>query len=402
MDRKRHVISAEAMVIEQQFERNGGEMIIGSASFLSPHELAIDFERDGVPVRSTVQTDFVVIATGSSPDHPAAMDFNTTTIFDSDSILNISTLPRSLAVVGAGVIGCEYASIFARMGSKVTLINKPPGMLRGVDNEIVEAIRSHFTQNRILLRLGCEFNTIETITKADGTEGVAIVLAGKQHVFDALLYCVGRRGNVEGLNLAAAGLAADERGLMQVNELYQTKAPHIYAVGDIIGAPSLAASSAEQGRLASAHAFGLRGGKFPNSFPFGIYTIPEISWAGKKEEDLEKEKIPYVVGRARYKEMARGRILGDEHGFLKLLVHRDTGKLLGIHILGTGATELIHIGQVVMDLGGDIEFLVSNVFNYPTLAEAYKVAAYAAHNQLRAAASAAAEPVAQPALRRAA
>jgi len=380
MERKRAVISGETDVIEQQIDRNGVELVGGRGSLVSAHEVAIDTPAG----RSIVRGEYVIIATGTSPSHPAGIDFDAATVFDSDTVLNIDRVPRTLAVIGAGVIGCEYASIFARMGSRVTLVNKHPGILRGVDDEITEALKQHFSENRIQLRLATEFSGIAPVTKADGSRGARVVLKGKEHIFDAVLYCVGREGNVEQLNLAAAGLAPDARGLIAVDEHYRTSVPNIYAVGDVVGFPSLAASSAEQGRLAAAHAFGLSEATLSKSFPYGIYTIPEISWAGKLEAELVKEGVRYVVGRARYRELARGRILGDVHGFLKLLVQEGSGKILGVHVLGTGATELVHIGQVAMDLGAGVEFLVSNVFNYPTLAEAYKVAAYQAYNQLNA------------------
>ncbi len=379
MRRKNAVIQAEMEVIERQLTRNSVEYIAGKAQLMAWYEVAIENESG----THTVEGDFIIIATGTSPARcPSEIPFDEQTIFDSDSILNLTQSPKKLAVLGAGVIGCEYASIFARIGAEVHLINKYDQMLKGIDAEIVDAIQRHFVKSGIKMRLGVEFGNIHRHDCACGSVKAAITLNGKEELFDAVLVCLGRIGNVKDLNLAAANLKSDERGIIKVNSHYQTTVPHIYAVGDVIGPPALAAASAEQGRLASAHAFGLKGGSFPGSFPYGVYTIPEISWVGKHEEDLKKEGIPYVVGRALYKELARGKILDDEHGFLKLIVHQETRRLLGVHVLGTGATELIHIGQVAMDLGASIEFFVNNVFNYPTLAEAYKVAAYNAYNQL--------------------
>ncbi len=388
MERKRLVIRSETKVIEQIIQRNGVEYIQGTGAFLSPHRIEIVGERG----RSEVEADFVIIATGTSPFRPPEVPFNHRNILDSDSILELRELPQTMAVVGAGVIGCEYASMFARMGTRVTLVNRVEGILKGVDPEMVAALKAHFDENRMILRLGLDVEAISPAIKADGSEGVDVQIGGKHYVYDALLYCAGRRGNSFNLNLESAGLKADDRGIISVNEHYQTAVPNIYAVGDIIGPPALAAASAEQGRLAAAHAFGIDGGEFPSSFPYGIYTIPEISWTGKQEEDLQKAKIPYVVGRAHYREIARGRILGDEHGFMKILVHKETGALLGVHIIGTGATELVHIGQLAMDLGANIDFFVHNVFNYPTLAEGYKVAAFNAVNQIVESAVKTAEP----------
>jgi NAD(P) transhydrogenase len=380
--RMRGVIEAETTLVAQQLQRNGVVFAEGSGKLVDPHTVEVQSSSG----TRRVHGEFIVIATGTSPNRPPHIEFNHTTLLDSDTILGIRHQPKRLAVVGAGVIGCEYTSIFARMGTEVTLINRPEVILRGVDHEIVQALLSHFVDTGIDVRSGCQFEDRPIVrshkTKKGHRGSVGLVIDGKEQRFDAILWCLGRKGNIAGLGLDSVGISTDERGLIKVNERYQTTVPHIYAVGDVIGLPGLAAASAEQGRLAAAHAFGLPGGKFPSSFPYGIYTIPEISWAGKQEQELVAENIPFVVGRALYTELARGKILGDEHGFLKLLIHRDTRKILGVHVLGTGATELVHIGQIAMGLGASVEFLVNNVFNYPTLAEAYKVAAYNAYNQL--------------------
>lgn len=378
MEKKLAVVETETQIIRNQLERNGVQEIIGTGSFKSSHEVAIR-TNDGEQV---VRANFIVIAVGTHPYRPSDMHFDNATIYDSDTILDITRLPRSMAILGAGVIGSEYASIFARLGVKVTLVDRRHQLFRAVDEEVVSALERHFVENGIETKLGTEISKINSIIHM-GKKGVECILGNEKRNFDAILYCMGRTGNVSSLKLENAKLTCDERGIMKVNQNYQTNIPHIYAVGDIIGPPALAASSSEQGRLASVHAFGLEDSRFPETFPFGIYTIPEISSVGMQETDLKEKGIPYVVGRAYYRELARGMILNDSSGFLKLLVDKQNHRLLGVHILGSGATELIHIGQILMATKASVEFLVNNVFNYPTLAEAYKVAAYNAFNQLR-------------------
>lgn len=374
MDRVRTVIEGEAKVIREQLRRNSVEFAQGTGAFRSPHEVEIK-KSDGTT--QVVQAKFFVIATGTRPFRDPAFVFDDKVIFDSDSILKIARLPRSLLVLGAGVIGCEYASIFARLGVETTLMDRRTSLLRSIDEEIVAALEKHLQASQVSIKMG----HYPDEARAEGPQ-VRYVCNGDVGHADAVLVCMGRVGN-SAIGLEKAGLTANDRGIITVNSHYQTAVPHIYAVGDIIGPPALAASSAEQGRLASYHAFAESAETFPTSFPYGIYTIPEISTAGDQENDLKAKNIPYVVGRAFYRELARGKILGDDHGFLKLIVHKETHKLLGVHIIGSQATELIHIGQVAMSLGARVQFLVNNVFNYPTLAEAYKVAAYNAYNQLR-------------------
>jgi NAD(P) transhydrogenase len=378
MKRKFWVVEEESKVILGQLSRNHVEYEQGRASFVSPHRLRID----GPSGTREVESKFVIIGTGTRPQRPSDIEFNDRTIFDSDSILGLSRKPATMAVVGAGVIGSEYASIFCRMGIRVTLIDQRDRLLSWMDSEITELLQKQFLQSGITLRLGVQTGAIR---EASDKKSAEIVIDGKTERFETLLVCMGRIGNTEDLRLDAAGLTANDRGLITVNESYQTTVSHIYAVGDVIGSPGLASASSEQGRLAAAHAFGIRDGQFPDSFPFGIYTIPEISSVGAQEADLKARAIPYVVGRARYRELARGKILGDEHGLLKLLFDSKTQKLLGVQVIGSGATELVHIGQAVFILGAGIDFFVNNVFNYPTLAEAYKVAAYNAYNQLKTA-----------------
>jgi NAD(P) transhydrogenase len=293
---------------------------------------------------------------------------------NSDQILDLQTLPKALVVVGGGVVGVEYACMFATLGVRVTLIEKRDRLLEFADREIIEALSYHLRDSRMILRLGEEVNSVEELQL--GTV-VANLASQKRVSGDALLYAVGRQGNIDGLNLAAAGLEADSRGRIPVDENYQTKVEHIFAVGDVVGFPALASVSMEQGRIAAARAFGDHDATSnPGFYPYGIYTIPEISFIGKTEEQLTAEDVPYEVGLAYYRETARGQIRGDTTGRMKLIFHRDTLKILGIHIIGEEASELVHIGQAVMVLGGTMEYFIDNVFNYPTLAECYKVAAF--------------------------
>lgn len=384
MSRTRSVIEDETTVIENQLFRNQVEYIGGLGSFTGPNRIQI---RNAAGVFE-VEGDFIVIATGTRPRRPAGIDFESSIICDSDSILEMSKQPKTMAVLGAGVIGCEYASIYARMGVHVTLVDRKPDLLKSIDEEITQALKAEFAKSNIEMAFDYDYKDVEPV-KIDGKSQVKIEMKPNSAAnfetrhFDAVLVCVGRVGNVEHLNLENAGIDdKNERGLIVVNSNYQTKVPHIYAVGDIIGSPALAASSAEQGRLAALHAFRKEQARFPTTFPYGIYTIPEISSVGSQEVELQSRNIEYVVGRANYNEIARGKILADEHGFLKILVDRRTQRILGVHVIGTGATELVHIGQTAMAFGATIKFFVDNVFNYPTLAEAYKVAAYSAINKL--------------------
>jgi NAD(P) transhydrogenase len=278
------------------------------------------------------------------------------------------------------VVGTEYASIFAALGCEVTLIDKRSRLLEFVDAEIVESLSYQMRNMGCTFRLGEEVASVTHQTPGKGA--VAVLLSGKKILADVVLHAAGRTGATERLKLENAGLAADDRGRMKVNEHYQTEQPHIYAVGDVIGFPSLASTSMEQGRLAACNAFGTSCASMPHLFPYGIYAVPEISMVGKNEEELTKEGVPYEVGVARYREIARGAIMGDDSGLLKLLFQRDTRRILGVHIIGTGATELVHIGQAVMAFGGTLDYFVYSVFNYPTFAECYKVAALDGYNKV--------------------
>jgi NAD(P) transhydrogenase len=314
-----------------------------------------------------------VIGTGTKPAASDKVPINGHTVINSDQVLEMPELPKTLIVVGGGVIGVEYCCMFSTLGVRVTLIEKRPRLLEFADQEIIEALSYHLRDHRVTMRLNEEVHSVE---EANGTV-IAYLESNKKVTGDSLLYAVGRQGNVDELNLAAAGLSSDSRGRISVNENYQTAQPNIYAVGDVIGFPSLASVSMEQGRIAVAHAFGKPVSSNPSYFPFGIYTIPEISFIGKTDED-----VPYEVGVAYYREIARGQIRGDTTGRLKLIFHRDTLDVLGVHIIGEGASELLHIGQAVLILKGKVDYFVNTVFNYPTLAECYKAAAFNGLNKL--------------------
>jgi NAD(P) transhydrogenase len=368
--RVQSVVKTEVDVTEAQLSRNGIDVIHGIARFVDPHQIRVE----GPQTDTTLESDRVILAVGTRPASSPKVPVNGRTIVNSDQILDLPALPRSLIVVGGGVVGVEYGCMFAILGVRVTLIEKRGRLLEFADQEIIEALSYHLRDSRVTLRLGEEVESVEELP--DG--GVVANLESKKRVSgDALLYAVGRQGAVDDLNLAAAGLEADARGRIPVDEHYQTKVEHIYAVGDVVGFPSLASVSMEQGRIAAARAFGDHATKSnPSFYPYGIYTIPEISFIGKTEEQLTAEDVPYEVGMAYYRESARGQIRGDTTGRLKLVFHRETRKVLGVHIIGEGASELVHIGQAVMILDGTVDYFIDTVFNYPTLAECYKVAAF--------------------------
>jgi NAD(P) transhydrogenase len=376
--RTRHVVEREREIIRDQLLRNRVTVLDGCARFVDPGSLAVD-GRDG-DVR-TLSAGAIVIATGSEPAHPETIAFNGSSVLDSDDIvLRLTTLPSTIVIVGAGVIGIEFASMFAALGSRVTVVDARETMLDFCDPEIVEALRYQLRELNVVFRFGELVERVEA--RDNGT--LTSLASGKTIPADVVFYSAGRVGAVNDLALENAGLTADERGRIPVDHNYRTAVPHIYAVGDVVGFPSLASSSAEQGRLAACHIFGMpaSGGDAP--LPIGIYSIPEISYVGKTEPELTEARIPYEVGISHYRELARGQILGENHGLVKLLVSPLDRKLLGVHAFGAGATEVVHIGQAVMGLGGTIDYLVESVFNYPTFAEAYKVAALDALNKLRA------------------
>ncbi len=391
------VIRTEVDVTEAQLSRNGVDVVHGMARFTGPRQVRVE----GPQGDTTLESERIIIAVGTKPAGSPKVPVNGRTIVNSDQILDLPELPRSLIVVGGGVIGVEYTCMFAVLGVRVTLIEKRDRLLEFADREIIEALSYHLRDARVTLRLGEEVESVEelagragekaqaadlpaaNVTDKSTAQGAALGtvvanLQSKKRVSgDALLYAVGRQGAIDDLNLGGAGLEADDRGRIPVNENYQTKVEHIYAVGDVIGFPSLASVSMEQGRIAAARAFDDRQTTSnPSFYPYGIYTIPEISFIGKTEEQLTGEDVPYEVGMAYYRETARGQIRGDTTGRLKLIFHRDTRKVLGVHIIGEGAAELVHIGQAVMALGGTMDYFIDTVFNYPTLAECYKVAAF--------------------------
>lgn len=374
--RVQHVIKTEIDVTQAQLARNGIEVLTGVAEFVDAKTINVTNSR-GV---NELTADVFVIATGTKPAESPKVPINSRTIINSDQILDMPAIPKSLIVVGGGVIGVEYTCMFATLGVRVTLIEKRPRLLEFADAEIIEALSYHLRDHRVTMRLNEEVQSVEET--AGGAGVVAHLESNKKVAGEGLLYAVGRQGNVDELNLPAAGLVADARGRIKVDEHYRTTVPHIYAVGDVIGFPSLASVSMEQGRMAVAHAYNRPISSNPSYFPFGIYTIPEISFIGKTEEQLTEEDVPYEVGVAYYREMARGQIRGDTTGRLKLIFHRETLDLLGVHIIGEGASELLHIGQAVLILKGKVDYFVDTVFNYPTLAECYKAAAFNGLNKL--------------------
>ena len=373
--RVQHVIKTEIDVTDAQLSRNNVEVLTGTASFDDPTHVRVTNSRGA----NVYEGKNVIIATGTKPASSPKVPINGTTIVNSDQVLNLANLPKTMIIVGGGVIGVEYCCMFAALGVRVTLIERRPRLLEFADQEIVEALSYHLRDARVTMRLNEE---VESVEESDGSV-VANLESKKKLQGDALLYAVGRQGNVDELNLAAAGVDADPRGRIPVDKDFRTKQPAVFAVGDVIGFPSLASVSMEQGRIAAARAFGDdHVVSNPSFYPYGIYTIPEISFIGKTEEQLTEEDVPYEVGVAYYREIARGQIRGDTTGRLKLIFHRENHSILGVHIIGEGASELLHIGQAVMALGGKLEYFVDTVFNYPTLAECYKVAAFNGLNRV--------------------
>lgn len=373
--RTQHVIGREVEVVRSQLLRNHVHLLTGSARFADEHTVEVDG-----PEHVLATADKFVLAPGTEPARPDNVAFDEVRVIDSDSVLALREVPASMTVVGAGVIGMEYASMFAALGTRVTVVDARRTMLDFCDHEVVESLRFHLRDQSVSFRFG---ETVERVQVTDaGT--VTSLASGKRIPAETVMYSAGRQGATAGLNLEAAGLVADKRGRVAVDELFRTQVPHIYAVGDVIGFPALAATSMEQGRLAGMHASGEPAGRITELQPIGIYTIPEISYVGRTEDELTASAIPYEVGLARYRELARGQIVGDSYGMLKLLVHAEDRTILGVHVFGTGATDLVHIGQAVMGCGGTVDYLVDTVFNYPTLSEAYKVAALDVTNKLRA------------------
>jgi NAD(P) transhydrogenase len=371
----RQVIDREVDVIRNQLSRNHVRLLSGGAQFVDAHSLRVgDDER-----AQTITAANIVIAVGTRPARPAGVSFDERTVVDSDGLLCLERIPNSMVVVGAGVIGVEYASMFAALGTRVTLVEKRDSILDFCDEEAVEGLRYHLRDMGLVFRLG------ETVVGVDRHEHGTIthLASGKAIPAETVMYSAGRQGATDTLGLAAVGLEADDYGRVSVDGDYRTSVENIFACGDVVGFPSLAATSMEQGRHAACAAFGVETPPMGHLFPFGIYSIPEISFVGKTERELTDAGIAYEVGVSRYRELARGQIIGDHHGMLKILVSCDDHRILGVHALGTSATELVHVGQTVIGLDGTVEYLVNAVFNYPTLAESYKVAALDAVNKMR-------------------
>lgn len=385
------VIHHERELIRTHFDSNNIDLIFGAAEFSSPQTVRIERPDDF----EILSADHFLIATGTRPATPSHVPFDGRTIFTSDDLLKLESLPKTMIVVGGGVIGVEYACMMATLGVKVTLVEGRNEVLGFLDHEISEAFQYSMRRSGITLRLGEKVAAIEHIkhesngngnghTNGNGVAKVRAVLeSGKTLQAATLLYAVGRQGTTVALGLDKAGLTTDDRERLRVNENYQTAVPHIYAAGDVIGFPALASTAMEQGRLAVCHMFGAPTCSMPELFPYGIYAIPEISMVGKTEKQLTDAGIPYEAGIALYKELARGQLLGDMEGMLKLLIHQENHTILGVHAIGSGSTELIHIGQAVMAMNGKADFFINNVFNFPTLAEAYRVAALNGLNKLR-------------------
>lgn len=379
------IIKGEIDVVRGHFARNDVHVITGKAQFRDSHTI----DAIGEHASETVSADYVLVAVGTKPSAPSGLEFDGADVIDSDQLIKLKSVPSSMIVVGGGVIGTEYASMLCALGVKVTLIEGRHRLLDFVDAEITEALQYHLRQAGMTLRLGEKVVKISKVEPPPGARTTNAMMAeamlesGKTLRADCLLYAIGRQGATEGLNLANAGLEADARGRLKVDEQGRTVVPHIYAAGDVIGFPSLASSSMEQGRLAACTMFNERCEVSTAPLPYGIYSIPEISMVGWTEERLTAEGIPYETGIAQYKEIARGQLIGDDIGMLKLLIHQESRTILGAHAIGTGATELIHIGQTAMAFHATVDYFVNAVFNYPTLAECYKVAALNGVNKLR-------------------
>ena len=371
------IVDSEITVQDDQLSRNDIDVIEGAAVFTDPHTLCID-TTDG---QRTITSANILISVGTKPSPPRDFAIDGQFVINSDDIFKVQEIPRSVIVIGCGVIGIEYASMFAALGVNVTVVDGRKRPLEFLDGEIIDELVHQMRDRGVLFRLG---ETVEAVdVKKNGRSTVVVSLgSGKRLAAELALVCAGRVGATDSLDLEAAGLEADERGRLLVDENFRTTQHHIFAAGDVIGYPSLAATSSEQGRLAACAAFGVNAKPMSKHFPIGVYSVPEVSMVGAPEHELTEKKIPYETGVARFREIARGHILGDNTGFLKLNIHREDRRLLGVHAIGTGATELIHIGQCVYAMGGGLDYFLETVFNYPTLAECYKVAALDAHNKL--------------------
>jgi NAD(P) transhydrogenase len=374
MDRTARVVAAETAVVREQFRRNHVGLLPGDATFEDANTVRIEGLDEPVHAERTV------IAVGTRPARPSSVAFDDRTVIDSDGLLKMEhRVPRTMTIVGAGVIGVEYASMFGALGTKVTVVDQRDRVMSFLDGEIGEAFQYLLRRRNVTFRLR---EAVEGVEAGDGQPRVRLA-SGKEIVSETVLYAVGRQGETERLGLANAGLETDKRGRLAVDECYRTAVPHIFAVGDVAGG-GLAATAMEQGRIAALHAFDEPVAELPHLIPTGVYAIPEIGMVGRTEEELTDAAVPYVPGIARWSELARGLMSGDEDGMLKLLVSPEDRRLLGVHVIGTGATDLVHIGQALMGGDAGVDFLVTAVFNYPTFAESYKVAALDAVNRIRA------------------
>lgn len=375
--RKDAVAAQESARIRANLARHGIDLVRGHARFVDPHTIEVSSEAGLRRVRGEV----FLVATGSTPRSPASVPVvREEDVYDSDEILELDRLPDTLAILGGGVIGCEYACMFAALGVRVTLLDARDRLLGFLDGEIADRLAEAMRHLGVELRLGARWGAVHCVKG----RGVVTALPDGELVTEKLLFAAGRVGNTAELGLERIGLAPNERGLLEVDACYRTSLPHVYAAGDVIGFPALASTSMEQARVAVCHAFGIAYKRSMGPMlPYGIYTIPEVSCVGESEESARAGGVDYVVGRALYRENARGLITGDLEGMTKLLVDRASRRLVGVHVIGERASELIHVGQAVMHLGGTVDAFIEMVFNYPTLAESYKYAAYHALGQLR-------------------
>lgn len=370
-------LNHEVEVLEHQFARNRVQQMRGKASFVDPTTLEV-VKDDGETL--LVSGTSIMLAVGTKPFRPDYMPFDGKTVLDSDELLDIAELPRSLVVIGAGVVGIEYATIFSALDTHVTVIDPKTTMLDFIDKEIIEDFTYQLRDRNMKLHLG---QKAEKVERLDDGKVLLTLDNGRKITTDMVLFAAGRMGATDTLNLPAAGLEADSRGRLKVNpETFQTSVPNIYAAGDVVGFPSLASTSMEQGRIAARVAIGAIAMEPQKYFPYGIYAVPEISTCGLSEEEVKDRGIPYECGMARFRETSRGHIMGLDSGLLKMIFSLKTRRLLGVHIIGEGATELVHIGQAVLNLKGTVEYFVENTFNYPTLAEAYKIAGLDAWNRM--------------------
>ncbi len=375
--RLHHVRIEEQAIISGQLERNGIDILRGNGRFFDPRTILVEQLNSKEDIR--IEGDRILIATGSQPRNPPSVPFDHKVIVDSTSILKIDQIPRSLIILGGGVIGSEYATIFAALGVKVTLLDRGDRLLKFLDHEISAELQKNFPKGNVEYIPRCGDFKIEK-----NNLGAQVTLADDRVISaDVLFFALGREANTASLSLENAGIRLNEHHYIEVNELYQTSSPDVYAVGDVIGWPSLAATSIVQGRLAALNALKLRVESFPKIFPFGIYTIPEISYVGITEEEAKARDYKIVIGRCRYSELPRGQISGECEGMLKMIVHADTREILGVHILGGGATEVIHIAQMALIHNAKIDIFLDNIFNYPTYSEALKIAAFSALNKIR-------------------